>query len=57
MSFLAERLAPHQRPRRLAYLETLPATASGKLDRARGARRAANLLRPLTAAAAGNQHI
>ncbi len=47
-SFLASRLAPHQRPRRVAYLDALPATALGKPDRAQTARRAGPHLQPLS---------
>ena len=47
LSFLAERLAPHRRPRWVAFLDALPATASGKEDRRLAARRAAPHLRPL----------
>lgn len=32
--FLAQRLAPHKRPRRLGFLAELPQTPAGKLDRA-----------------------
>ncbi len=45
--FCAERLAPHQRPRRIAWLETLPRTVVGKLDRREAARAAAPHLRDL----------
>jgi O-succinylbenzoic acid--CoA ligase len=34
-ALLAERLAPHKRPRRLAVLDALPTTAGGKPDRGR----------------------
>lgn len=40
-------LAPHRRPRALAWLDALPATAAGKLDRAETARQATPLLTPL----------
>ncbi len=50
VAFLAERLAPHQRPRWLACLEEWPVTASGKADRARIRRLAAPHLRPLDGA-------
>jgi O-succinylbenzoic acid--CoA ligase len=44
---LAERLARHQRPRRVAWLAELPLGATGKVDRRETARRAAPLLAPL----------
>ncbi len=47
-SFLAARLAPHQRPRRVARLDELPRTALGKPDRARAARLAGPRLRRLS---------
>lgn len=45
--FLAERLAAHQRPRRLCWLESLAESASGKIDRRRVRRECAVRLRPL----------
>jgi O-succinylbenzoic acid--CoA ligase len=46
-AFIAGRLAPHKRPRSIAYLRELPLTAAGKLDRAAVARSAAGHLRRL----------
>ncbi len=44
---LREVLAPFKVPRRIAVLEALPVNATGKVDRADTARRAAPLLRPV----------
>jgi acyl-CoA synthetase (AMP-forming)/AMP-acid ligase II len=44
---LADRLASFKRPRRIAVLDALPLTASGKPDRAEVARRATPKLEPL----------
>ncbi|MEM7357194.1 MAG: AMP-binding protein [Acidobacteriota bacterium] len=41
-------LAPHQRPRRIAYLEALPEITLGKIDRRQAALGAAPRLRPLS---------
>lgn len=46
-SFLETRLAPFRRPRRVAWLEALPQTPGGKLDRRAVAALAAGHLRPL----------
>jgi O-succinylbenzoic acid--CoA ligase len=43
---LAAALASHKRPRRVCAVESLPLTASGKLERARAAERYAAALRP-----------
>jgi o-succinylbenzoate---CoA ligase len=51
-AFLALRLAPHKRPRRICYVPRLPHTAAGKLDRAALASCAA-ALRPLSGIASG----
>jgi O-succinylbenzoic acid--CoA ligase len=45
---LAARLAAHKRPRRICYVDRLPHTAAGKLDRA-GLQAMANRTRPLKA--------
>lgn len=45
--FLASRLAPYKRPRRVAYLDELPASANRKTDRARTVSFAEPRLRPL----------
>jgi O-succinylbenzoic acid--CoA ligase len=45
--FLAARLAPHKRPRRICLVDALPQTEAGKLDRAR-LREIAGRLRPLS---------
>ena len=39
MSFVKTRLAAHARPRRLEFVESLPATSSGKTSRAEIRRR------------------
>jgi O-succinylbenzoic acid--CoA ligase len=44
---VAERLAPHKRPRRIAFVDALPQTGAGKLDRAAAARTAPGVLEPL----------
>ena len=45
---VGERLAPHKRPRRVAFVDALPQTPAGKLDRAAAPRvAAAGLLEPL----------
>ena len=44
---LAGRLAGYRKPRRIAYLEALPRTASGKIDRRRAAAEAGPRLRRL----------
>ena len=38
LKYLADRLEPHKRPRRIAYIDALPLTTAGKLDRAALAR-------------------
>lgn len=43
---LGARLAPHKRPRRACFVDSLPLTSSGKLDRASALKRLAPLLRP-----------
>ena len=45
--WFAEHLAPHKRPRRIAFLPELPRGSNGKVDRARTAAAAGPLLRPL----------
>lgn len=42
---LAQRLAPHKRPRRVCVVDALPMRATGKVDRAEGARAFTPLLR------------
>jgi O-succinylbenzoic acid--CoA ligase len=44
---IAERLAPHKRPRLLAFVDALPQTGAGKLDRAAAGRTPRASLEPL----------
>src|SRR5262249_50051766 len=44
---LGARLGPHHRPRRIAYVDEIPITAGGKLDRRAVGELAAARLRPL----------
>ena len=46
--FVATHLAPHKRPRHVCYVESLPRTAAGKLDRSALAH-LTGALRPLRA--------
>ncbi len=46
LRYLAARLAPYKRPRRLAILPQLPRSVAGKVDRRRAAELAAPVLRP-----------
>jgi O-succinylbenzoic acid--CoA ligase len=45
--FAREELAPHRRPRRIAFVAELATTPAGKLDRKETARRARAVLEPL----------
>ncbi|HVW29528.1 MAG TPA: 2-succinylbenzoate--CoA ligase, partial [Polyangiaceae bacterium] len=46
-AFVRERLSPHRRPRRVAFVDALATTPAGKLDRAGTRARSSTFLRPL----------